>query len=118
MTTIEQSRREQIDQVAAQALRAGGEFLGGLFVSLGVGLRGLGDVRAAPTLAAAPALRSGTSELFARAIGENSNCAMDWLSYAAKLPSLDERRYCASRAIQIDPQSEVVRAELRRMRLG
>ncbi len=118
MSTIEQSRREQIDQMAAQALRAGSGFVGGLFASMGVGLRGLADLRAgAPSLAAAPAVCSGTSELFARAIGENSNSAMDWLYYAAQLPSADERRYCAGRALQIDPQNEVVRAELRRMRL-
>ena len=58
------------------------------------------------------------SELFTRAICESSNSAMDWLYYAAQLTDAAERRYCMRRALQIDPESEPVRRELRRLRRG
>lgn len=117
MTTIEQSRREQIDQVAARAWSGTAGLFGGLFAALGAGLRGLGELRAGVT--AAPAARASggqISEVFSRALCDDSNSAMDWLYYAAQLSDPEERSYCARKARQIDPTSEIVRAELRRLR--
>lgn len=113
MTTIEQR-----EHMAARALRTGSVIFGGMFTTLGAQMRSLAEQRA--TVAAMP---TGTSmahpsELFARALGENSNRAMDWLTYAAQLSSADERRYCAGRALLIDPACPVVRAEAARLRLG
>jgi hypothetical protein len=114
MTISQQTQQERIDLTATAV---GGGFFGSLLGALGAGLQGLGRARvtAIPTTAA-PEPSSKMSELFARAICENSNSALDWLYYAAQLSSPDERRYCAYRALQIDPTSELVRQELRRIR--
>lgn len=113
MTTIEQR-----EHLAARALRTGSGIFGGMFATLGAQLRGLAEQRVA--IASTPAATSigHPSELFARALGENSNRAMDWLTYAGQLASADERRYCAGRALLIDPACPVVRAEAARLRIG
>lgn len=112
MAITQQTQGERIDMAAQGA----GGILEGLFNALGSGLRGLGRLRAGVDAhRIAPPATAEMSELFARAVCENSNSAMDWLYYAAQLTSPAERRYCVGRALQIDPESEVVRRELRRM---
>jgi hypothetical protein len=116
MAITQQMQRERIDMAAHGV--GGGRF-GGFLAALGAGLRGLGQMRAAPTaVEAAPTMPGTMSELFARAICESSNSATDWLYYTVQLTNPDERRYCAQRALQIDPESEVIRRELRRMGWG
>jgi hypothetical protein len=112
MAITQQTQRERID-MAGQVV--GGGLIGGLIGAL----RGLGRLRAGATVAeAAPAPPTQMSELFARAVCESSNSAMDWLYYAAQLTNPAERRYCVDRALQIDPASELIRRELRRMGRG
>lgn len=114
MAISQQTQQERIDLTATTV---GGGFFGSLFGALGGGLRGLGRARATSgATAATPAPSGQMSELFARAICENSNSAIEWLYYAAQLSNPHERRYCAYRALQIDPTSELVRQELRRLR--
>jgi hypothetical protein len=114
MTTIEQTQRERTE-MAAWAGAAG--LFGGLFTALAAGLRGLGQLRVGADVIARPQIVSGvTSEIFARAVSEGSNSAMDWLYYAAQLEAGDERRYCIGKALQIDPSAPVVQAEARRLR--
>ena len=113
MTTIEQR-----EHMMARALRSGGGMFGGMFAAFGTQMRGLAAARVAVTSVAETSSPAHPSELFARAIGQNSNQAMDWLAYAAQLTNADERRYCAGRALLIDPQSPVVRREAARLRLG
>lgn len=118
MTTIEQTRRERIDQMTSQAWSGTTGLFGGFFAALGAGLRGLGEARVGGELytPSAQAASGAMSEIFSRALTDNSNVAMDWLSYAAQLRDPAERRYCTRKALQIDPESEVVRAEARRLR--
>jgi hypothetical protein len=108
MTTIEQR-----EHGAGSVLRIGGWMLNGLTAL--IGLRTLGSQRVAPL---ARVETRTPSELFARALGENSNRAMDWLAYADELADADERRYCAGRALLIDPQCPIVRREATRLRWG
>jgi hypothetical protein len=115
MTTIEQIQQERMELLAARSRGAAGRF-GGFFAALGAGLRGLGEQRAGVAARAEEQASGAMSELFARAVSEGSNSAMDWLYYAAQLRDPGERRYCATRALQIDPESPLVRAELRRLR--
>ena len=54
------------------------------------------------------------SVLLAQALAEGSNLELDWLWYAGQLEDAGERHYCARRAMQINPQSELARRELAR----
>jgi hypothetical protein len=103
MASIEQTRREAM----------GGTV--GFFGALGAALRGLGAQRIGSMADAPSRVRAEQSEVFARACGENSNSAMDWLYYAAQLRD-DERRHCVRRAIELAYGDEVVMAEVRRLR--
>lgn len=109
MATIERTRRERTETAAG--------LFGGFVAAIGAGLRGLGELRVGAAVVAQPEIVSGaTSELFARAVSEGSNRALDWLCYAAQLGDAAERRYCVARALQIDPKDPTVRAEARRLR--
>ncbi len=90
---------------------------GSFFQAFTGGLQGLGQTRVqAFSPAARQAPQKQMSKLFSRALSENSTEAMDWLYYASELSSPAEQRYCVSRALQIDPHSAIVQAEMRRMR--
>jgi hypothetical protein len=54
---------------------------------------------------AADAARS--AHLFAQALREDSNLAMDWLWYAAQIADDAKRHYCVERALAINPDSEL-----------
>lgn len=103
MASIEQTRRAAM----------GGTI--NFFGAIGAALRGVGTIRAS-IWADAPAMPKGElSEVFARAIHENSNSAMDWLYYAAQLHDA-ERAHCIERAINLAYGDEIVMAEIRRLR--
>ncbi len=112
MSISHQTQRKQM--MTAQSL--GGGLFAGLLAALGTGLRSLGQQRTDTVIEATPTMPATMSELFARAMCENSNQAMDWLFYAAQLTDPAERRHCIRRALQIDSESEVVRDALRQMR--
>lgn len=115
MTTFQQTRQERIDQAAAQAMGTAGIF-GGFFATIGAALRDLAELRAGATsFPHAQAAGGTTSEIFARAMSERTNSAMDWLYYAAQLHDEGERRFCIERALQVDPACPIVRAEIRRL---
>jgi hypothetical protein len=59
---------------------------------------------------AADAARS--ARLFAQALREDSNLAMDWLWYAAQIADEAKRRYCIERALAINPDSELAKRAL------
>ncbi|GAB4440789.1 MAG: hypothetical protein OHK0015_37240 [Chloroflexi bacterium OHK40] len=115
MTTFKQTQQEQIDQLTVRAWVWTSGMVGTLLSTLGLGLRGLAGARAAVPSANATV---ACSEIFARALHQDSNRAMDWLYYAAQISDCAERRYCTDRALQIDPHSPIVRAEARRLRRG
>jgi hypothetical protein len=50
------------------------------------------------------------SDLFAQALRDNSNIAMDWLWLFSQVSSAAEQRYCLDRALAIDPHSEIARS--------
>ncbi|MDQ2996446.1 MAG: hypothetical protein M3R61_05240 [Chloroflexota bacterium] len=55
------------------------------------------------------------TQLFAQALQEHSNLEMDWLWYAANMPSIAERRYCLQRALTINPHSDLARSALAKL---
>jgi len=52
------------------------------------------------------------THLFAQALHEDSNLELDWLWYAANMPSIAERRYCVERALAINLHSSLARSAL------
>lgn len=55
------------------------------------------------------------TQLLAQALQEHSNLEMDWLWYAANMPSVAERRYCLQRALTINPHSDLARSALAKL---
>jgi len=51
------------------------------------------------------------SDLFAQALREDSQIAMDWLWLFSQVSSVAEQRYCLDRALAINPYSEIARSE-------
>ena len=78
------------------------------------GLSALGTQRAGvmPARAAAGARAAlRPSDLFVQALRDDSNLEMDWLWLYTQVSSTAERRYCLDRALAINPDSEMARAE-------
>jgi hypothetical protein len=51
------------------------------------------------------------SDLFAQALRDDSQLAMDWLWLCSQVSSVAEKRYCLDRALAINPHSEIARSE-------
>ena len=82
------------------------------------GLAGLGDQRVGVAPARsdiATRVPPRPSDLFVQAIREDSNLEMDWLWLFSQVSSTSERRYCLDRALAINPDSEMARAEYTRL---
>ena len=82
------------------------------------GLAGLGDQRvgvASAQSATYTRVAPRPSDLFVQAIREDSNLEMDWLWLFSQVSSTSERRYCLDRALAINPDSEMARAEYTRL---
>lgn len=103
MASIEQTRREAM----------GGTV--GFFGTLGAALRGIGLLRTSQIEAVAARPRAEMSEVFARALHESSDSAMDWMYYAAQLHD-DERRHCIGRAVELAYGDPIVMREIHRLR--
>jgi hypothetical protein len=56
-----------------------------------------------------------SARLFAQALHENSNLELDWLWYAANMTRDLERRYCITRALEINPHSSLARSALAKL---
>jgi hypothetical protein len=55
-------------------------------------------------------------EVFAQALRDDSNQALDWLWAYVHVTREDQRRYCLERALAIDPKSEIALRELAQLR--
>jgi hypothetical protein len=113
MISIEQSQQARTRRITAQVWDATRIF-GGVLSAFEGALRTLGELR----VSSLPAGQAGgeLSELFARAVCENSSRARDWLAYAEQLDDPAERRYCIDRALLIDPAARELIGQLRRFR--
>lgn len=116
MTTIEQTQRVQIEVAAARPQSGAAGLFDGFVAALSVRLRGLGELRVGAGVNAPQIISGVTSELFARAVSENSSSATGWLGYASQLSDAAERSFCIGKALQLAPDCPVVRAEARRLR--
>jgi hypothetical protein len=87
--------------------------IAGLGRGLSRGLASLGEQRAGVVVAHSRAglvVPPRPSDLFAQALRDDSNIAMDWLWLFSQVSSAAEQRYCLDRALQIDPHSELARS--------
>src|SRR5690242_11519903 len=116
--TANESQRRQQMAVSNRAERIGSACLVGLadvgrqllqraFRSFRARSTGWMETRASAGLARMATIQ--VSVLLAQAHAEDSNLELDWLWYAGQLEDAGERHYCAQRALQINPQSELAR---------
>jgi hypothetical protein len=102
-----------IDMVRYSGEIAGGSWLRRRYARIAATLAGLARVSETKvdTLPAAEAVERA-AQLFAQAVREESNLAMDWLWCAAQMTNPGARRYCIERALTLDPDSELARRAL------
>lgn len=74
-----------------------------------LGTQRAGAVRAGTVMDTRVAPRP--SDLFVQALRDDSNQEMDWLWLYTQVSRTAERRYCLDRALAINPDSEMARAE-------
>jgi hypothetical protein len=83
------------------------------------GLRGLLPRQAvAPDTTVERVDEATAAALFAQALYEDSNLELDWLWLATQVTRDVERRYCLQRALHINPQSEIARWQLLKLRVA
>lgn len=114
MMTMKQGQRSAIGKATTGVLGGVISLLVDLARAFVDGMRSFAEARAGVVQQPA-SLDDPASELFARALHENSGSAMVWLSFAAQLRNPVERQRCIDRAVQLDAMSPLVRAEVRRL---
>jgi hypothetical protein len=85
------------------------------FAGIAASLASFAYAKNAPSVEPARPSAAATTraaQLFAEAVREDSNLAMDWLWYAEQMTSDAARRYCVERALAIDPDNELARRAL------
>jgi len=79
------------------------------------GLFAKSDARATQSAESLEFDTARATRLFAQALHKNSNLELDWLWCAANMTRDIERRYCLTRAIEINPHSSLARSALAKL---